>query len=357
MIPALLTRTGVFRYTQADGSVRRELRLPDEVFAEDALATLDTVPVTVGHPGKVTPDNWKTLAVGDVRNVKKDGRYVAADVAIRDAVTLQRVDSGDLVELSCGYDCALEMKSGSYDGEDYDAIQRTLRYNHVGLGPEGWGRAGAEVRLRLDGAENADIAATYTPAMADETKDLTTRIDGLTKDLARRDAELEKATKDLEKISGERDALKSELDKSRADSLTAITAAGAASDPKRIDSLVRQRMTVIDGARVLHGKLDIDVAKIDREIMVDAIKARDDKFDSKDETGNLRSDDYIRARFDLTVEQVKKAGGGLSALNAATGSPELTSDGQDDLEKAQKKFAENNKKAHADWLAGNASAE
>jgi hypothetical protein len=34
----------------------------------------------------------------------------------------------------------------------YDRVQRRIRYNHAALGPPGWGRAGADVSLRLDAA-------------------------------------------------------------------------------------------------------------------------------------------------------------------------------------------------------------
>ena len=35
----ILTTTGIFEYLNSDGSVRRELRLPDEVFAPESLAS------------------------------------------------------------------------------------------------------------------------------------------------------------------------------------------------------------------------------------------------------------------------------------------------------------------------------
>jgi hypothetical protein len=355
VIPALLTRTGVFRYTLGDGSTRRELRLPEEVFAPKAMQSLETATLTVGHPGKVTVDNWKTLSVGDVRNVKKDGKYVGADVIVRDAVALKRVDSGDLVELSCGYDCSLEMRSGVHDGEAYDAIQRDLEYNHVGLGGEGWGRAGAEVRLRLDGSENAETGVTYTPAMSIDTE-LQARHDGLSKEvirlnaeLTRKDSEAVRLSKDLEKVSGERDALKSEIETARADGAASTARATELSDPKRIFSLVNERMTVIDGARALHGKMDIELGKSDREIMVAGLTVRDDKFDAKN-----KSDDYVRARFDMVVEQVKKAGKALGALNEGSAFPGSHDDG-DELVKAQEQFKKNNKKAHQDWIGGSSA--
>ena len=44
--PAHLTRTGVLEYLNPDGSVRRELRLPEDVFAPASLETYALKPVT-----------------------------------------------------------------------------------------------------------------------------------------------------------------------------------------------------------------------------------------------------------------------------------------------------------------------
>ena len=44
---APLTSVGVFTYRNADGTPRRELRLPEEVFSEESLATLKLKPLTL----------------------------------------------------------------------------------------------------------------------------------------------------------------------------------------------------------------------------------------------------------------------------------------------------------------------
>ena len=59
---ANLTRTGVFTYFEKspDGTVRviRQLRHPDEVFAETTLNSLMGLPATNNHPEElVSPDN------------------------------------------------------------------------------------------------------------------------------------------------------------------------------------------------------------------------------------------------------------------------------------------------------------
>lgn len=153
-IPAALTREGVFTYRNTDGSVRREYRPADEVFKADALASLEDAPVTDLHPSEmVNTKNFATLAKGHAREIKQDGKFVAANVVVNDADLVSKVDAGERKEISCGYTCKLDMTPGvSPDGEAYDAIQRGIVYNHVALLPVGTGRAGREVALRLDAA-------------------------------------------------------------------------------------------------------------------------------------------------------------------------------------------------------------
>lgn len=165
LVPAAVTRTGIFAYQQADGSEIRELRHPEEVLSPEALASLAHVPVTVDHPpDAVDASTWADVAVGHVAGSTKvevgqavdgsDSHHVKTVLVISDAATIARLspDAGDdrLVEVSCGYYAELDMTPGEYGGQPYDAMQRRIRYNHVALGPIGWGRAGATVRVLVD---------------------------------------------------------------------------------------------------------------------------------------------------------------------------------------------------------------
>lgn len=153
------TRAGVFLYRDDDGNIRRELRPPEEVGDAQSLSTLARKPITLLHPeqfvdaenaqehaaGVTDPDvEWETYADGFVR--------VRGTVQRADAV--RAIEDG-MRELSAGYTAELEMSSGVWmdaDGVEhrYDAIQRNIRYNHLAIVPQG--RAGRDVRLRLDGA-------------------------------------------------------------------------------------------------------------------------------------------------------------------------------------------------------------
>lgn len=172
-VPAALTRVGVLPYEDAAGNRWRELRPADEVFAADSLATLRDAPVTVLHPpGLVTGDTWDAVAVGHNAGPvsTEENRLVVTDgLVVQSGEAAARVRSGELCETSAGYTCDLDESPGvdPVDGP-YDKIQRTIRYNHVALGPQGWARGGREMALRLDGAA---VEATELPAVTSTRTD------------------------------------------------------------------------------------------------------------------------------------------------------------------------------------------
>ena len=153
-VPARLTRIGVFKYTKADGSVIRECRKPDQVFDPVSLATFQNAPICIDHPGEVGPDNWQAVSVGHVgEDVRRDGRYVAATLVIQDAAAIRAVERGALKDLSCAYDAVVTLERGSFEGEEYDAVQSQIVGNHLALLPKGGGRAGPDCTMKLDARE------------------------------------------------------------------------------------------------------------------------------------------------------------------------------------------------------------
>jgi len=327
-VPAKLTRTGIFVYRKADGTERRELRPAEEVFHADSLATLAGAPVTDLHPvGMVGPQNWRKLSVGHVgEHVEQDGRFVSAKLAIQDATAIEAVDRGDRSELSCGYSCRTDETPGEFEGQRYDAIQRAIRYNHVALGPSGWGRAGNEVALRLDSKTGAcqvweDEPAASPPRRREEKTMAKIRIDGIEYEAdspaleqaiakwdAKRDTEIATLTKERDEIQAKHDAANAELAKAREDLATAT-------DPKTLDKLVADRVALhTDARKVLGSDVKLD-GKTDRDVMIEAIKHDDQDFDA-----DGRSDDYVRAYFEATTKTHKRhdeGGTGVGAVRSA----------------------------------------
>jgi hypothetical protein len=275
--PAHLTRTGVFEYRLGDGEVRRELRLPEEVFNADALASFNLVPLTDNHPyrepdGKLDAKNAKAYVVGSVGNARADGDLVAADVLVLDENAIAKIDAGT-VELSCGYSAEVEEKPGVYtDAEGrhhpYDAIQRTIRGNHVALVPRG--RAGPKARLRLDAADGeviaSDLSSTEPSGKAGGGTHVKFKIDGIEVEVpdtaaaliekerkAHADA-LAAATAEAGKVKADANKATARADAAEAKVAELSTKLDAATKPEAIAAAVAARTAFETGARKVLGE-------------------------------------------------------------------------------------------------------
>ena len=132
----VMARTGKQTYTRddcfSDGNYTEiEVDRPEEeVFDSKALASFENVPVTIEHPdNNVDPDNYNSLSVGYVRDIKKgiyEGKPVMkGTIVLTDAEAIEKVESGELINLSCGYNC---------DVVDCDRpYQSNIRGNHLAL--------------------------------------------------------------------------------------------------------------------------------------------------------------------------------------------------------------------------------
>ena len=263
-----LTRTGVLRYVQPDGTTQRELRHPDDVFDPDSLATLAHAPLTDDHPSSVTPDNWRQVAIGHVAGMpEREGDYVAGDIHIQDAAGIRKAENGKLQELSPGYSCHVDKTPGTYNGEDFDARQKFIRYNHLAAGPAGWGRSGSDVRMRLDGgACVSGFDGTYLRPMDEaELKKQLAAAEAKAKEhadaleVARKDAtdaktEADKATAKARADAAELEKLRAENEVLKLQSSTATVKAKVDADDAKIESLAEVLTTVRADAAELIGK-------------------------------------------------------------------------------------------------------
>ena len=321
-IPAAVTRTGVFKYTNPDGSARYELRPAEEVFKQDSLDTLRDAPVVERHPAMIDPTNWEQFAIGHVSGSgRQDGIFVSTDLSVQRADALGRIDQGELCEISCGYKCDEDRTPGVYEGQHYDLVQRNIRYNHVGLGPANWGRAGNQVGLRLDAASVCVFDSTgETPLKQGgnpEVRKMKIRFDGkeyeigsedhvlaMTRKLDALETVIEDKDKKLAEAKAGCEKKDAQYDEANAKCADLQKRLDEANDTKRLDSLVAERVALIVSAKPILG----DEYKFDGadnlKIMSDAIlKMRPEKkLDG-------RSSDYVAAAFDAIVESGARADG------------------------------------------------
>lgn len=141
---AILARTGKQTYRKnelfldTDDNSEIEVDRPEEeVFANETLASFENKPITIEHPDEdVTIDNYKDYSVGFARDIRRgkvgDEDVILGNLVITDKDAIDKIESGEMVELSCGYDCDIV-------GDDAPK-QTHIRGNHIALCEQG--RAG-----------------------------------------------------------------------------------------------------------------------------------------------------------------------------------------------------------------------
>jgi hypothetical protein len=279
---AVVSRSGVFSYRNMDGTIRGELRHPDEVFKKSSLDTLKMIPITNDHPPEfVDASNAHKYQVGhtgETYDVENDQIIVSMTVTHQDAI--DAIESGK-VELSMGYAVDLKTENGSFKGENYDARQLAPKYNHLAIVKNG--RAGRNARLRFDNA---------CELVQHETKE-TNQLTNLKKE------NMTEHTAKFDELNAKIANLQSRLD---------LEEKHKADDKKELDTdnlikaKVTDRLDLMLKAKPFLGEDDNLLQKNDREIMEATVN--EIRKDSSDFTN--RSDDYLRGVFDALIDKKEK---------------------------------------------------
>nr|BFD33651.1 hypothetical protein GTC16762_32700 [Pigmentibacter ruber] len=315
------SKTGVFTYYDKHGKIRRELRLPEEVFNKDSMASLANIPFTNDHPLEaVNAFNSEKYTKGFTDStVQQNKDLLETYVTITDAKLIQNILDGKK-EASAGYSRDLEYKSGEYEGKPYDCIQRNIRYNHLALVNKGRANKDEElarVKLILDSADAEDdisieIENENLNSLEKEGEKFSMKLnldgidheftdanlaiavnDKINKDLLKIN-ELKNANEDFKKkldaVSAEKDALKLNLD-SLSNEINELKNA-----PKIDDKLILEKANELIEVKSF-------VARALPKLNLDGLSAEEirkqfvsEKF-GKEHTSD-KSIDYIRASFD-----------------------------------------------------------
>lgn len=328
---AIVTCAGVFTYQRADGSIQRELRLPEEVFDPATLESLKLKPVTLNHPVElVTSQNADELQVGSLgdnpsrttqehdwdgnrTNWKEmtDGLNCAIDMVITKEEAINEVINGKQ-GLSMGYTCDLEETSGTWCGVEYDCIQRNIRYNHCAIVDVGRAGDNAKIDLRMDSADAVlkDILLVKTDG---GTKMKKIKLDGieyeaeetvikaLNSEKTRADnaeSELNKlkedSAKELSVMTADRDTQKERADKAE-EELKALKETSM--DKTKLDEAVKAKMELLKNAEMAGVEVKGDESDVDLKKAIITKVFPKANLDGKDDV-------YIQARYDGAIENL-----------------------------------------------------
>jgi len=340
---ATIARTGVQMYTDADGSIRREYRPEAEVASPESLASFAGKAITLEHPPVLLDSaNTKDYQVGfSGTEVVYDNGFVRAVMTITEKDAIERIMRGDAKEVSAGYRVNYEATPGVTDnGENYDGIQKEINGNHIAVVRRG--RAGPQVKLHLDRLDAADpylINSIEEPSMTAKVnfdgaefevsesvalaitkeredakmsyEDMKKKYDGMMANASKMKEEMDAMEKEMkgkmDAAEGRADALSQELEAAKADL--------EAAQQVNVDSLVEERIALIDKARIsLDSAFDF-AGKNAREIMEASIKAVRGDVDLSE-----RSDDYVTAMFDTLAESPRTDSATTEELRKAVAS-------------------------------------
>lgn len=347
---AIVTRTGVFEYRNEDGSIRRELRHPDDVWNEDSLSSMELIPVTNNHPSEmlVNSSNFKNLAIGYTgETIHKDGHFIYANVVITDSEGIDWIKNKGRKELSLGYTVDLVPESGEYNGVPYDCIQTNIRYNHLAIVNRA--RAGSEARISLDSRDTFEILKEgeqmkkkikvdeeellVEPAIADYIQRLYSELTMLRETRDRIEVEIGALKERLESIEAERDSLKDKLEEVKEETTEEVI---VSMDSKEFKSRVNARVKLLQQAESL---LDAD-SKANLDSLEDlSIKKKIISKHRKSICLDGKSESYIEALFDTILDDNKEKK--VNVDNVVFKSDSQT--GMSSTEAARLKMMENNK--------------
>lgn len=173
-----ISKVGVYPYLGSEigapepDRIYRVFRPAEELSHPDAIASFRLMPLVDEHSmlgsehDGFTPAERKGVQGVIGEEVYFDPPYLRGNLKLYSEAAKHMVRSGLKRELSPGYRCTYDFTPGAFDGEAYDAVQRTIRANHLALVTEG--RTGPDVAV-LDHMRFAlDSNQLQEAVMADE---------------------------------------------------------------------------------------------------------------------------------------------------------------------------------------------
>ncbi|MGY3186456.1 DUF2213 domain-containing protein [Lysinibacillus sp. TE18511] len=322
-----ITRPGVFPYQRQDGTVQMEAKLPDEIFSDRTIYSARSKPVTDEHPNEpVTIDNHQQYSKGmSHTDSRVEDLKLYVSLTITDKDLIQKVFDGKR-EISIGFLSDVVAETGTYNGQNYEYVQRNIEINHIAIVDQG--RAGPEVAIRsdsdawqIDSEEDKDKGGTTLVKYKINGKEyeidpaVKAHIESLASSKDEEEEEEEepknkkKKTDAMDVLQGRFDALEVKLQNTERD-LADEKAKRMSED--ELDKKVEERVTLISTAKPLLGDSFDFTGKSEREIKEAVISTAKAEF-----KGDGKSDDYINAFFDATVEQVQSSGFSSTGTNSA----------------------------------------
>lgn len=331
-VPANVAKTGIQQYLRKElgldgdpNDVVNVYRPEDQVFSDASLNTYALADVTYLHPPKlVSADSYKSVVAGVVASAgRRDGDFVVADLLIKDAQAIKKVESG-VVEVSAGYTATYDQEDGVAPcGTPYQYVQRDIKINHVAIVP--LARAGRQARI----FDNKPEGKTMHKVTLDSGRSVEIQDEAVA--LLVTDA-MERLQKEATDAKNQLQAKQAVID-SQAEEITNLKADSA---EDKIKARVAEIAQVTADALVIKADYvsdSLEPVEIQRGVLAAVSPNRD--FSDKEPS-------YIQAAFDMALEHAKASPEARNAAQlknlAADGAKLVTKDSEKPKEDAYAKY-------------------
>lgn len=324
-------KVGVLPYTAAEIEGFEDLPraeavwvLRDEydLFSEKSKASVEGIPILAfGHawalPGeqealKFEKEEWRgsreSVLVGAVgAKAQRSGDFLITKGLITNIEAIKAIQEKRLSEISPAFSRTVEIRKGTWQDIEYDAIFHDIEYNHIALLPPHTARGGKELNITTDirseemeknlievittaGKVATDSEGARVMDQIKRSLDDAIGIQGELKELKEKMVKLESIEKELAEVKAERDTFKISLDEATKEIEVLTTPETIMAEVNRFVEIQEEVKKIASMDELPEGWKNLPIPELKKQAIIEHYKKRGVNFDTT-------SDDFKREEY------------------------------------------------------------
>jgi hypothetical protein len=229
-----------------------------EIEDPESIKSLEGVSIVAGDHTWLTPELISDYGMGQVAGTPQVAApFLGCDLMVTNPDAISAIENGEIGEISAAYRAETDFTPGTFNNEVYDAVQRSIRYNHIAVIPKGHGRGGAEVRI-LNQKKQEDVKMTVriklrntgkyinvdeeaAPAIEAEGDAAEAKTEGMTDKISAlegKNESLQQLQAEIEELKGELSVYKEKLDELLSEEAVEGAAEGMIEEKGEADEII-----------------------------------------------------------------------------------------------------------------------
>lgn len=174
-----IAKAGVFEYLKSEILPDFDDKSQDDAIVkifrpfetlEKSASSFANKPIVLSHKWVGDETMQADGAIGSKITLDKENGYLIADLIIYNPELIDKIEKGEIVELSPAYKGSVETSQGRFNGEDYDFIQEVDSVNHLAVVKNG--RSGSDLRILDEKPKNEEAKMSKLQKIKDELNKL-----------------------------------------------------------------------------------------------------------------------------------------------------------------------------------------